>query len=384
MKKHTTRRSPPSRRSGLPWAIAVLVPVLASAQQTGMTGHPSAAARHAAVSVAPLSPAERGQLTRSFVLKWGHYVERVYGVPVGTWAKRMVPGFATADAANFRKAMQRDTFEGAMAELTGTGQRLSDERVIDRMARTTAKSARAPLTLAASKALGSLASDLMYTPVVPCRVVDTRHTVAGVIPVQTTRDFMAVNQPNYTAQGGSATDCGVLGANASAVVLHVTVVSPAANGFATIYPFGAARPLASNLNYNAGQTINSTVVVKIPNPTASSDFTLFSEATAHYVADIVGYYAPPVATALECTNTFVSSTVLANATFDIAIPACPTGYTLTGAGCRTLGFNQAAWGINGMYATDASSIGTFCSGTNTTAGSITVQGTARCCRVPGR
>lgn len=85
--------------------------------------------------------------------------------------------------------------------------------------------------------------------------------------------------------------------------------------------------------------------------------------------------------ALDCTSTFASQIVSAQGTFDIEIPACPSGYTVTGAGCRTPGFNQANWAINGLYKSDASSaIGTFCSGTNITAGNITVSGTAQCCR----
>ena len=44
-----------------------------------------------AASASKLSPKERGQLTRQFVLKWGAYVQRIYDIPAGTWAQRMVP-----------------------------------------------------------------------------------------------------------------------------------------------------------------------------------------------------------------------------------------------------------------------------------------------------
>ncbi|MBL8262393.1 MAG: hypothetical protein JNM58_08210 [Xanthomonadaceae bacterium] len=329
-----------------------------------------------------LSPQARGELTRRFVMKWGNYVQRVYEVPVGTWASRMVPNFVAADPANFRRAMQRDTFEAAVADLSGAGHRVGDARVIDRLARLSMQQGDR-LSPASMKALGSLGSDLTYTPITPCRIVDTR-VAGGVIAANSTRSFKAINSANFTAQGGSATNCGTLGINASGVVINITAVTPSIAGYATVYPFGAAQPLAASVNYTAGAIVNNAITTAIPNPLQSSDFTVFTFAQAHYVIDIVGYFAPPVATALECNETFVSQAVAANATFDIDIPNCAAGYTITGAGCRTPGFNQADWAINGLYRPSAGVMDAFCSGQNKTASSITVEGTARCCRVPGR
>ena len=57
-----------------------------------------------------LTPAERGELARQFVQKWGNYTQQVYGVDVKTWANRMVGTFATADPVNFQNALQRSTY----------------------------------------------------------------------------------------------------------------------------------------------------------------------------------------------------------------------------------------------------------------------------------
>lgn len=94
-------------------------------------------------------------------------------------------------------------------------------------------------------------------------------------------------------------------------------------------------------------------------------------------------HAAPPTFAFECTTTFVSGSVTAaSPTFDLEVPACPATYTLTGAGCRTPGFDQVNWAINGLFKTSAiGPLGAFCSGTNTTAGTISVQGAASCCRV---
>lgn len=363
----------------LPAALAA-APTLATTKQTGTTpGKPAAQAAQRS-EAAPFAPGERQVLTRMFEEKWGHYVARVYDIRRESWIERMASTFASADPANFRGALQRETFEGAMAELTGTGHRVSDDDVIRRLAASPAP-AGAGFEV---QALGSLNGDLTYTPLTPCRIVDTRVS-GGAIAANGTRSFKAVNSANFTSQGGSATNCGTLGLAASAVALNITAVTPSNAGFATVYPFGASQPVASSVNYTAGAVVNNSIISAIPNPLQSSDFTVYTFAQSHYVIDIVGYFAPPVATAMECTGTYAEENVTASSTFDIEIPSCPAGYTLMGAGCRTPGFNQADWAINGLFRTSAGSpLGAFCSGLNTTAGTITVSGTANCCRVPGR
>ena len=360
-----------SRALVLAAAVAV-VGATAHAQTPRVTG--AAKSQAPALPGATATPKERGELARAFVQKWGAYVQRVYGVPVRTWSSRMSGTFATADAANLRNALKRDTFEGAMAALTGDGARYSDHQVI-------AKLAAGPA--GGEKVLGSLNGDLTFTPITPCRIVDTRVS-GGAIPANTSRNFRGVNSANFTAQGGSATDCGTLGLSASALALNVTAVTPAGAGYATVWPFGQTQPLASSVNYTANAVVANGVITPIPNPLQASDFSLFTFAQSHYVVDIVGYFAPAQATALECTETFVSQTVGGNLTFDIDIPNCPTGYALTGAGCRTPGFSDADWGINGLYRSAPGVVDSFCSGRNKTAGTITVEGTNRCCRIPGR
>jgi hypothetical protein len=75
--------------------------------------------------------------------------------------------------------------------------------------------------------------------------------------------------------------------DASAVVLNVTVTEPAAAGFTTVFPCGVSRPLASQLNYTAGQTIPNAVVAKVG---AGGEICVFTLARAHYVIDVSGYF----------------------------------------------------------------------------------------------
>lgn len=356
--------------AGLLSLALAAVATTASAQSPGTAGVQQ---NRATASVAKVSPKERGQMTRQFVTKWGNYVQRVYGVPVGTWSKRMVPNFVNADAGNFRDALKRDTFEGAMAELTGTGHRLTDDTVITQLASLDAGASKPRI---ASKTLGALTNDLVYTPLAPCRILDTRSTAAGAIAAGTTRNFVAVNASNFTGQGGSATNCGTLGLSATAVAINLTAVTPAGAGYATAYPFGTTQPLASSINYTAGAIVNNALIVQIPNPLSSFDFTVYTFAQSHYVADIVGYFAPPVATALQCQDTANNSVnnIPVNGTANAVAPACPTGYTQTATNCET-----SSWLMPIVFI----HAGT-CSARNNDSSPQDLRASRTCCRVPGR
>jgi hypothetical protein len=347
-----------------------------------------AVASAASNDAAPLTPAARGDLTRTFVGKWGGYVQRVYGTPVATWAQRMVPTFVAADPANFRTALKRDTFEGALAQLTGTGHRLADDQVVDRFARASSTRGLTTKTAAAvgAKTLGSTTGDLVFTAVTPCRIVDTR-VAGGPIAANSGRSFFGVaTTPGgvFTSQGGSATNCNVAAVGASAIAINVTAVTPSGAGYATVYRFGDSKPLAASVNYTAGAIVNNSVVVGIPNPLTSSDFTIYTFAQSDYVVDIVGYFSPPQATPLDCvsTGTPQSFTISANSTNFFNNPACPTGYKAVTPYCWTASAGVYSQGSG--YDANVTGNATFCSWQNTTASNQTVFGGNVCCRVPGR
>ncbi|MEY2444322.1 MAG: hypothetical protein QOE00_902, partial [Ilumatobacteraceae bacterium] len=78
-------------------------------------------------------------------------------------------------------------------------------------------------------------------------------------------------------------------ANATAVVLNITATGPSGPGFVTAYPCGGARPVASNLNFVAGQTVPNLAIVRL-----SSDGTvcLYAMESTHLIADVEGYFTP--------------------------------------------------------------------------------------------
>ncbi len=114
-----------------------------------------------------------------------------------------------------------------------------------------------------------------YTAVNPSRLLDTR-TGAGPVGPGT------ITVP-VAGQGG-------VPASASAVVVNVTVTQPSVGGYLTVFPGGTARPLASNLNFVAGQTVPNLVVAKLGTDGRMSLYN--SAGTTQVILDVVGWYGP--------------------------------------------------------------------------------------------
>lgn len=88
---------------------------------------------------------------------------------------------------------------------------------------------------------------------------------------------------------------GVPSSGATAVALNVTATNPSAASYITVYPAGQVRPLASNLNMVAGQTIPNMVIVPLG---ADGKVTIFDNAgTTDIVVDVLGWWLQPPSTA---------------------------------------------------------------------------------------
>ena len=120
-------------------------------------------------------------------------------------------------------------------------------------------------------------------PLVAARILETRAgspTVDGQFAGVGALAAGAVLQLPVAGRGGVAAD-------ASAVVMNVTVTQAQGPGFITVYPCGSPRPNASNLNYGVGQTIPNSVTSKIG---AGGKVCLFSFAATDVIVDVDGYY----------------------------------------------------------------------------------------------
>ena len=78
-------------------------------------------------------------------------------------------------------------------------------------------------------------------------------------------------------------------ANATTAVLNVTGTNVTVAGFVTVWPCGAPKPTASNLNLAVGDTRPNLVLAKVG---AGGAVCLFTLQPADLVADLVGFYLP--------------------------------------------------------------------------------------------
>ncbi len=142
--------------------------------------------------------------------------------------------------------------------------------------------------------VGDALSDLVFFPVTPCRLADTRSATAGILAAGVPRDFDA-NGANLSTQGGSATGCGVVEPDPAALVLTITAVGPAGAGNLRAWATTGPVPNASVVNYALpGQGLNlaNTTILPILQSVANvNEFTIRADVSAvHVVVDVVGYF----------------------------------------------------------------------------------------------
>lgn len=121
-----------------------------------------------------------------------------------------------------------------------------------------------------------------YNPMAPVRALDTRDgTGTGGVSGRIAPGGIVVLQVNGRN--------GLPATGVSAVVLNVTVTNPSGpDSFLTVYPSPSPRPLASNLNFKAGQTVANLVVARV-GPTGA--VTLYNNlGDTHIVADVQGWF----------------------------------------------------------------------------------------------
>lgn len=124
--------------------------------------------------------------------------------------------------------------------------------------------------------LGWFASGAGYTGFSPTRLLDTR---TGGGPLGPT----AVTDLTILGRGGVPTS------GVGAVAVNVTVVAPTSSSFLTVYPGGSSLPTASNVNFNAGQTVANMVIVPVG---SDGRISLFNSAGfSHVLVDVLGWFA---------------------------------------------------------------------------------------------
>jgi hypothetical protein len=152
--------------------------------------------------------------------------------------------------------------------------------------------------LVTAPVLGESDNHLLFVPVAPCRLIDTRLS-GGALAAGETRSFQVAGTSGFDDQGGTLGGCGVpIGAAepmAPAVVINFVAVSPSGPGHLRAWEHGQPIPGASTLNYQQlSPTLNiaNALVVSIAGTSVdSADLDVQAGVSGtHLVADVTGYF----------------------------------------------------------------------------------------------
>jgi|SRR5579864_3983347 len=168
-----------------------------------------------------------------------------------------------------------------------------------------------------------LVPNLIYTSVVPCRIIDTRNSVNGKLQPNQVQTFNIVGNTAgtyFTNQGGTSGGCAVPGfvtlgetpirrsapaaavpdattqsaAQVQAVVINLAVVNPAGNGFLNAWPTDHSQPATSLIDFYAGITLANQVVLSLRQDLQGADISVLSAGSnsrTDLVGDVVGYFS---------------------------------------------------------------------------------------------
>ena len=192
------------------------------------------------------------------------------------------------------------------------------------------------------------------------------------------------NPTSFSFQGGNDGPCGIPFNVAVAVAMNITATGATGLGYLTAWALASNQPLASILNYTAGQNIANAAIVPVL-PGTGVDFNVYAgQSTTHIVIDVLGYFAVPLATALDCTTGSSGGGPVANgSSFSFLSGPCPTGYNLTGGQFEVL----PPLPVVSASILSANASAEFiwrCAGTNNSGTDVEIFCQPMCCRVPGR
>ena len=145
----------------------------------------------------------------------------------------------------------------------------------------------------------------VFTAIEPTRAYDTRQLdVAVKLPAGDVRDVDVAGEIAPEPEDPDAVDpedpdnAGLpesepvalpAPADATAVAITLTAVNPDDTGFLVVYPCGELPPLASNLNFDAGETRAVSALVEVG---VFGKICVTGSATAHFLIDVTGFVAP--------------------------------------------------------------------------------------------
>jgi hypothetical protein len=135
-----------------------------------------------------------------------------------------------------------------------------------------------------SKAVGELDRDLVYTPITPCRFLDTRGSFS---PVFAGGAFTPSQIRTYQATG----NCGIP-TGAQAVVTQIIMITPTAAGDIEVLPQGVAFGNTAAMVFQANVFSSVSLIARL-NSTNGQFSTQIRGPGGNVAMDVTGYFMPP-------------------------------------------------------------------------------------------
>lgn len=157
-------------------------------------------------------------------------------------------------------------------------------------------------SVAMACATQSIAQNLTFNAIAPCRIFDTRNA-GGMLAANTNREVNVVGLTDYAGQGGFAGDCHIPGFAApgvphvQAIMINFIAVSSTGAGDLRAWPTDQSMPIASILNYassaaNQGLNLANGIILPVRQDEQGNDITIRADVSAtHVVADVTGYFS---------------------------------------------------------------------------------------------
>lgn len=227
-----------------------------------------------AEAIAAIANTREGTIT-DLVNQW-RPTATALGYPAIAWAAEFSTLLHSASDAQLYDVQNAASYDAVRAILQGRSAPVSLESV------------------AGIEALGDTTSDLTYTPVTPCRVLDTRFDNDGSArPAAGLTKHFYVHGSNteLAPQGHTAgTGCAAPKGEPAGIAANFAVV-PYSTGHIRVWPFASSMPTASFLNYQSGNNLANAGIIATCYA-CSYDMSIYNSTDTHYLADVMGYFYP--------------------------------------------------------------------------------------------
>jgi hypothetical protein len=235
---------------------------------------------------------------------------------VQNWQEKLVPSINALQLRQLLNGLRADQL--LAASLSGSSDGLMEILAGDDASRQDAATRAGPVMQ--TKTLGSTTSDVTYTPITPCRLVETRGNYAAVYQgagdaAHTPVPFVQNEIRSYTLQGANGVCLSQLppGVNPAAVQLQVFgIPTTGLSGDIEILPQGSAFGSTATMVYSAALQYNTVSTAAKVNTATNQISVQVRGGGANLAIDVVGYFRTPTLPLLPSGSVALSTLNIAS------------------------------------------------------------------------